>query len=106
MKLQPERVAEIQRSLIDANYLHQEPTGKWDTATRDAMLRYQTDHSFPSTGLPEAKSLMKLGLGPHPLPADVDPTMRAQARTANAPEQLEEPDEESSEDSASEAVPQ
>ena len=85
MELQPGRVTEIQRSLIDADYLHQEPTGKWDTATRDAMLRYQTDHSFPATGMPEAKSLMKLGLGPHPLPADVDPSAQAQAR-AETPE--------------------
>lgn len=88
MKLQPERVAEIQQSLIDAGYLQQEPTGKWDNATRDAMLRYQTEQGFPLTGLPEAKSLMKLGLGPHPLPPDLDPTAqaRASADTPKAPD--------------------
>jgi len=85
LKLQPERVLEIQRSLIEVGYLRQEPTGKWDAATRGAMLRFQTDHGFPATGLPEAKSLMKLGLGPHPLPLDLDPTAQARAR-ADAPE--------------------
>jgi peptidoglycan hydrolase-like protein with peptidoglycan-binding domain len=105
MKLQPKRVSEIQQSLIDAGYLHQEPSGKWDSATRDAMLRYQTENGFAATGLPEAKSLMKLGLGPHPLAADVDPTIQAQARTSTAPEQADEGDDESSEDSGSQTVP-
>lgn len=80
--MQPERVAEIQRALTQAAYLNQEPTGKWDDATRDAMRRYQADHGFPTTGLPEAKTLMKLGLGPHPLPPEADPTVRPQASAA------------------------
>ena len=78
LKLQPERVQEIQRALVTAGYLNQEPNGKWDDATRNAMRQFQQDHGFPTTGLPEAKSLMKLGLGPHPLPEDLDPTARAQ----------------------------
>jgi peptidoglycan hydrolase-like protein with peptidoglycan-binding domain len=69
--LEPQRVEEIQKALASAGYLHGDATGRWDEPTRDAMRRYQTDSGFPSTGLPEAKSLMKLGLGPHPLPADV-----------------------------------
>ena len=68
----PERVSEIQSALIRDGYLQGEPSGEWDARTRDAMLRYQTMHGFPATGLPEAKSLMKLGLGPHPLPAALD----------------------------------
>jgi peptidoglycan hydrolase-like protein with peptidoglycan-binding domain len=79
LRLQPQRVEEIQRALIQAGYLHEEPTGKWDDQTRSAMRRYQTNHGFPATGLPEAKSLMKLGLGPHPLPEDLDPTAAARA---------------------------
>ena len=106
MKLQPERVTEIQQSLIDAGYLHQETTGKWDSATRDAMVRYQTDNGFPATGLPEAKSLMKLGLGPHALPADVDPTFQAQARSSASADDPEDADDGPSEDSGSEVVPQ
>jgi hypothetical protein len=72
LHLAPERVQEIQQALIREGYFEGEPTGEWDSRTRDAMLRYQTMHGFPPTGLPEAKSLMKLGLGPHPLPADLD----------------------------------
>ncbi len=35
------------------------------------MRHYQSNNGFTATGLPDAKSLMKLGLGPHPLPEDV-----------------------------------
>jgi peptidoglycan hydrolase-like protein with peptidoglycan-binding domain len=79
LQLQPERVAEIQRALIQAGYLNEEPTGKWGESTRDAMRRYQADHGFPVTGLPEAKTLMKLGLGPHPLPEELDSSAKARA---------------------------
>jgi hypothetical protein len=72
LHLQPERVQEIQQALIREGYLHGDPNGLWDSQTHDAMLRYQTDHGFPATGLPEAKSLMKLGLGSHPLPPELD----------------------------------
>lgn len=68
---EPQRVQEIQRALIQAGELHQEPTGNWDEATRDAMKRYQEEHGFGVTGLPDSKSLMKMGLGPHPLPPEV-----------------------------------
>ena len=74
---EPERVQEIQQALVQAGYLNAEPNGRWDDQTREAMRRYQADHGFATTGLPEAKSLMKLGLGPHPLPADVDPSSAA-----------------------------
>jgi peptidoglycan hydrolase-like protein with peptidoglycan-binding domain len=86
LKLQPERVTEIQRALAQAGFLNQEPTGKWDEPTRSAMRRYQAANGFPSTGLPEAKSLMKLGLGPHPLPDELDSTAQAGARPPNQPE--------------------
>jgi len=72
LHLEPERVDEIQRALIREGFLQGDPTGQWDAHTRDAMLRFQTMHGFPATGLPEAKSLMKLGLGSHPLPPDLD----------------------------------
>ena len=72
LRLQPERVEEIQQALIREGYLQGDANGQWDSRTHDAMLRYQTDHGFPATGLPEAKSLMKLGLGSHPLPPELD----------------------------------
>lgn len=73
LHLEPERVQAIQQALGREGYLQGEPNGQWDEPTRAAMLRYQSDHGFPATGLPEAKSLMKLGLGSHPLPANLDP---------------------------------
>jgi hypothetical protein len=83
LHLEPGRVTEIQQALIREGYLQGDPNGSWDMRTRAAMLHYQTDHGFPPTGLPEAKSLMKLGLGPHPLPAELDPDL-ARASAPNA----------------------
>ena len=80
MQIDPERVQNIQRALSDAGTYHGSPTGQWDSATRDAMSRYQSQNGFGVTGLPDAKSLMKLGLGPHPLPPSLDKT-----RAANLP---------------------
>jgi len=77
-----DRVTAIQQKLAEAGYLKEEPNGQWDDQTREAMRRYQTDNGFPATGLPEAKSLMKLGLGPHPLPPELD---RAHTTAANTP---------------------
>ena len=72
LHLQPERVQQIQQALIREGYLQGDASGQWDSRTREAMLRYQTMNGFPPSGLPEAKSLMKLGLGSHPLPAELD----------------------------------
>src|SRR5208282_3560277 len=79
LRPEPERIQEIQQALVKTGYLSAEPNGRWDDQTREAMRRYQADHGFPVTGLPEAKSLMKLGLGPHPLPADLDASNGARA---------------------------
>lgn len=84
LRLQPERIQEIQQALIRKGFLKQEANGKWDSATREAMRNYQQANGFEVTGLPEAKALMKLGLGPHPLPADVDPSIAGRA-SASAP---------------------
>jgi len=86
LRLDPERVAEIQQALIREGYLKVSATGAWDEATREAMRRYQADNGFSATGLPDAKSLMKLGLGPHPLPEDVKPAASAQAAVVPAVE--------------------
>jgi len=74
MQMAPSRVEDIQQALINAGDLHGTPSGHWDSDTRNAMARYQADNGFGVTGLPDAKSLMKLGLGPHPLPAQLDKT--------------------------------
>ena len=86
MQIAPERVAEIQRALISAGPLHGTPTGRWDAETRQAMAQYQSANGFAVTGLPNAKALMKLGLGPHPLPPDLE-AARAAAGSAHPPAQ-------------------
>jgi len=87
------RVGEIQGALSHAGYYQGEPTGRWDDRTRDAMRHYQTANGFGATGLPDAKSIMKLGLGPHPLPEElaatsvqINPPQRADS-TVQAPQQ-------------------
>jgi len=82
LRPEPERIQEIQQALVKTGYLSAEPNGRWDDQTREAMRRYQADHGFPVTGLPEAKSLMKLGLGPHPLPPELDTASSASAGAA------------------------
>ncbi len=86
--LQPERVQEIQQALIHEGYLQGDASGQWDSRTHDAMLRYQTDHGFSPTGLPDAKSIMKLGLGSHPLPSELDHGTVGAANPAAAPGDL------------------
>jgi hypothetical protein len=77
MQMDPARVESIQQALTNAGAFHGTPTGQWDSATRDAMARYQSANGFGVTGLPDAKSLMKLGLGPHPLPPELNKTAAA-----------------------------
>jgi hypothetical protein len=81
-KISPQRAEQIQEALVQAGDLHETPTGFWDTETREAMKQYQSSNGFQATGLPDAKSLMKLGLGPHPLPSDVDPMAAAKTGAA------------------------
>lgn len=83
LEIPRDRAEQIQEALIQAGDLHEQPTGRWDAQTREAMKRYQQANGFNPTGLPDAKSLMKMGLGPHPLPQDVDPL--AQARPGLTP---------------------
>jgi Putative peptidoglycan binding domain len=85
MRPDPQRVQEIQRALIQAGELREEPTGQWDEATRDAMRRYQVGHGFAATGLPDSKSLMEMGLGPHPLPPDAATRASLGRPTTSAP---------------------
>lgn len=84
MQMDPARVESIQQALISAGEFHGEPTGQWDSATRGAMARYQAANGFGVTGLPDAKSLMKLGLGPHPLPPELNATRAAPASHPDA----------------------
>ena len=59
----PERIREIQEALAKDGSYSGAPTGKWDTATSEAMRRFQSAHGLNPTGKLEARSLQKLGLG-------------------------------------------
>ncbi len=91
-----ERIREIQRALIRAGYLEGEPTSRWDAKTRAAMRRLQKESGLPVTGKLDARSLVKLGLGPetagvaapHPLPpepvqTDEKPEEKSEAKPGN-----------------------
>jgi putative peptidoglycan binding protein len=58
------RAREIQTALIREHYLQGQPTGTWDSASQAAMQRYQADHGWQSKTTPDARALIKLGLGP------------------------------------------
>lgn len=55
---------QIQSALIKAHYLSGEPDGQWDKTTIAAMEKYQADHGWQTRLMPDARALVKLGLGP------------------------------------------
>jgi hypothetical protein len=58
------RTIEIQEALIREHYLDGEASGEWDQATRDALARFQADNQWQTKVVPDARALIKLGLGP------------------------------------------
>ncbi|HEY5212004.1 MAG TPA: peptidoglycan-binding domain-containing protein [Acidobacteriaceae bacterium] len=69
-----ERATEIQTALIKQGYLTGEPTGTWDATTVSAMQKLQSDNGWQSKVTPDARALIKLGLGPEPLGSGTGPT--------------------------------
>jgi peptidoglycan hydrolase-like protein with peptidoglycan-binding domain len=63
-KIDSDRTQAIQEALVREHYLSGEATGKWTQATEDALRRYQADHGWQSKTVPDARALIKLGLGP------------------------------------------
>ena len=59
-----ERARQIQTALIREHYMQGNPSGTWDSATQAAMQRYQADQGWQSKTTPDARALIKLGLGP------------------------------------------
>jgi hypothetical protein len=59
-----ERATEIQSALIKQGYLSGEPTGVWDAQSNAAMAKLQADNGWQSKITPDARGLIKLGLGP------------------------------------------
>jgi hypothetical protein len=59
-----ERATQIQAALIKQGYLTGEPTGAWDAQTVSAMQKLQGDNGWQTKITPDARALIKLGLGP------------------------------------------
>lgn len=58
------RAREIQEALVHEHYLSGEPSGTWDAATQAAMRRYQAAQGWQTKTVPDARALIRLGLGP------------------------------------------
>jgi hypothetical protein len=82
--IKPERATEIQEALIRENYLTGKPTGKWDTRTQAAMVKYQADNGWQSKVTPDSRALIKLGLGPNYAQEQMLNAMPKSAVAANA----------------------
>jgi Putative peptidoglycan binding domain len=81
-KIDPQRALEIQQALIREHYLEGKPTGVWNDTTQQAMQKYQADNNWQSKTTPDARALIKLGLGPdheHLLNPDSAMTSQSQA---------------------------
>lgn len=74
-QMQPtaDRYKEIQEALVKKGYLHQEPTGKWDQESIDALRRFQQEQNLNPTGKLDSLSIIALGLGPKYEAADKTP---------------------------------
>jgi peptidoglycan hydrolase-like protein with peptidoglycan-binding domain len=59
----PDRIREIQTALQKDGSYEGEPNGKWDSATMDAMRKYQDKNGLNPSGKIDAPTLNKLGLG-------------------------------------------
>jgi Putative peptidoglycan binding domain len=60
----PERIQEIQSALARGGYYTNEPNGKMDAGTQDALRHFQEANGINPTGKIDAITLEKLGLGP------------------------------------------
>jgi hypothetical protein len=63
-KIDAARAREIQEALIREHYLEGTASGTWDASSQMAMERYQADNGWQSKQVPDARALIKLGLGP------------------------------------------
>jgi hypothetical protein len=61
--ISPERATQIQTALIKAGYMTGTPSGTWDAATQAAMEKLQADNGWQTKLVPDARAIIKLGLG-------------------------------------------
>jgi hypothetical protein len=85
-KIDSQRTLQIQEALIREHYLDGKPTGVWNDETQQAMQRYQADNNWQSKTTPDARALIKLGLGPdHEHLLNPDSAMTSQSQAAAPP---------------------
>jgi peptidoglycan hydrolase-like protein with peptidoglycan-binding domain len=60
-----DRTREIQAALIRENYMSGEPSGQMDSATKQALIKLQQENGWQTKIDPDARALIKLGLGPN-----------------------------------------
>jgi hypothetical protein len=58
------RAREIQEALVREHYMTGKPSGTWDSATQDALRRFQAAQGWQSKTVPDSRALIRLGLGP------------------------------------------
>jgi lipoprotein-anchoring transpeptidase ErfK/SrfK len=63
-KIDTKRTEEIQQALIREHYMNGEASGVWNDETEQALRRYQSDNNWQTKTVPDARALIKLGLGP------------------------------------------
>jgi hypothetical protein len=64
----PDRYKQIQEALVAKGYLQEQPNGRWDTQSSDALRRFQQDQNLDPSGKVNSLSLIALGLGPKRTP--------------------------------------
>lgn len=67
-----DRYLEIQRALADAGHYAGEPNGIWKQDSVEALKSFQAENGFEPTGKIDARSLIKMGLGPRYGPSSAD----------------------------------
>ena len=64
-KIDPDRAQEIQKALVREHYLSaDQAAGGWNSASEEAMRKFQADHGWQSKTVPDSRALINLGLGP------------------------------------------
>lgn len=60
-----DRARDIQEALIAHKYMAGAASGVWDGASKAAMAKFQGDQGWQTKRVPDARALIKLGLGPN-----------------------------------------
>jgi hypothetical protein len=87
--IDPARATQIQAALIKSGYLTGAPSGQWDASTEAAMQKLQADNGWQTKLVPDARAIIKLGLGPS---SDEPGSLNASAATETGPSEVAAPE--------------